>query len=605
MRRAQAQTLRDKHLPAPIGGQNAVSPASAMGPLDASYVYNVIPDDKGLRVRLGYQEWVTGLTGGIDGRVASMLAFTGSAENGSGNKLFAVTSGGIWDVSASTASPSQSLAFTSLANAAGYGTASAFSTLAGRFLIYCDEENGLHVYSESSATWTAATAGTTQEWEASTDYIVGDRVTNSGNIYECITAGTSDSSGGPTTSGADITDGDAHWKYISAIVSQVIGPSLADQQAGFELDPANLAYVTVWKSRLWLVEKNTSRAWYGGVNSIFGTYTSFDFGSRMKAGGPLVGLYNWSYDGGSGLDTLLVGVSGGGDIVIYQGTDPTSASTFGLKGVWTVGGVPKGRSIATDTGGDLLVISSLGVVPLSRLVVGGEEFDQSQYATAKIGPVFTRLVSLYGGYRGWAIVTHPTDNALLVLVPTGGDGQPGEQVAMSFASKGWFPYRDLPMISAVVWNGELYFGTADGRVCRHTGYVDDVKLDDATDYDAVSFSTLTAYSNLGSARNKQVQLIRPVILSETPNAQVQTAALYDYDFNEPSATGLDAGGGGDSAWDEALWDSAVWGGEHSTSQPIGGAAGMGRAVAISIQGEAIGRTTIVGVDVMWTEGGVL
>ena len=48
-------------------------------------------------------------------------------------------------------------------------------------------------------------------WEASTAYELRQYVINEANVYECVTAGTSASSGGPTTTAAEITDGTAVW----------------------------------------------------------------------------------------------------------------------------------------------------------------------------------------------------------------------------------------------------------------------------------------------------------------------------------------------------------------------------------------------------------
>ena len=57
---------------------------------------------------------------------------------------------------------------------------------------------------------------TPSAWQNTHAYIVGDRVLNdTGKIYECITAGTSAGSGGPTGTGQNITDGTAHWKWIA------------------------------------------------------------------------------------------------------------------------------------------------------------------------------------------------------------------------------------------------------------------------------------------------------------------------------------------------------------------------------------------------------
>lgn len=53
-------------------------------------------------------------------------------------------------------------------------------------------------------------------WVGTTAYVAGNRRKNSGNVYLCITDGTSAGSGGPTTTDADITDGTAHWRFLGA-----------------------------------------------------------------------------------------------------------------------------------------------------------------------------------------------------------------------------------------------------------------------------------------------------------------------------------------------------------------------------------------------------
>ena len=63
----------------------------------------------------------------------------------------------------------------------------------------------------SDATLAALTA-----WASTTAYVLGDRRSNGGNSYVCITAGPSAGSGGPTTTSPDITDGTVHWRYLGA-----------------------------------------------------------------------------------------------------------------------------------------------------------------------------------------------------------------------------------------------------------------------------------------------------------------------------------------------------------------------------------------------------
>lgn len=601
-RKARRQTVQSATLQAPVGGMNTVAPASDLPELDCIALYNMVGSEFGLRSRLGYEEWVTGL----DGPPLTELPFSGSSANGAGDRFYATTTTGIWNATVSTSSPSRTVSFGTTTGSAGYGISAVVANLGGHFLLYCDEANGLYFYSENSTTWTKAVAGVTQTWAIQTAYLVGNHVVNdSGKVYVVTTAGTSATSGsGPTGTGSSISDGSVVWDYVSPAVSNAIGPSLADQQNGLSIDPAHFAFVTIWKNRVWYIERDTSRAWYGEVNAFLGTFASFDFGLKLQHGGPLAGLYNWSYDGGSGMDTRLVAISAAGDVAIYGGTDPTSASTFGLVGCWYVGGVPSGRRLATDYGGDILINSVLGTLSLSKLVVGDPLVDRTQYATFKIGNLFSFLANTYRTLPGWALHIHPEDNILLILVPQGA-GQPTLQLAYSFATKGWSQYRDLPMVSAAAWNGTLFFGTSDGRICRHTGYVDNVLLSDPSSFLPVNWSVLSRYENLGNANQKRVTMLIPTIISETPSPSYSIQAKYNFDLTEAPLPSFMAQGTDLAVWDGAIWDQSLWAGDSVASQPLTGAFGLGRDVAVAVRGAAISRTVLVDVKVMFEQGGML
>jgi hypothetical protein len=433
-----------------------------------------------------------------------------------------------------TSTESLAIAFPVTSGDAGFGTfCLTVNSANARFLVYCDEENGAFLYTESSDTWAQITA------------------------------------------------------------AQITG-----------VNPENLVFCTVWKSRLWFVERDTTKAWYLAANAVIGAASVFDFGNRMQRGGDLRGLYDWSYDGGSGLDSSLVAVSGSGDVVIYQGTDPASASTFGIKGSWSVSGVPKGRRIAVDHGGELLVLSVLGPIPLSRLVTGAPETDGKQYSTHKIANLFSSLASIYRFQNGWSLFIHPTDNALVVTVPNG-EGQATNQLVMALGTpyKGWSRYRDLPLYSAGVWNGDVYFGTTDGRICKNAGYVDGMLLSDPSAYDPVDWSLLTSFQSPAPGRTVQVTQIRPRILSQEFSPTISAAARYGFDLSEASEPV--AGAAASNAWDTAIWDTTLWASEFTESHPIIGGSGMGQNVAVALRGSAISRTTVVEIEVMFKEGGAM
>jgi hypothetical protein len=556
-------------------------------------------------VRLGYKEWLTTL-----GAVArTMVPFVGSAASGAANRLFCAASDGIYDVSTSGAGTgSQVISFGTTGGDAGRGVSCVAATPAGRFLLYADEDNGLHIYAESTGLWEAAATDTTVLWAGSAAYVVGDRVVNGGNVYTCTVAGTSAASGGPTGTGASIADNTVTWQFIHAQAAHAIGESQADRAAGFAFDTANFAAVMVWKSRVWLVEKGSTRAWYSGINAIYGTYTSFDFGSKMRSGGPLANLYDWSYDGGSGMDSLLVAISTAGDVVIYGGTDPTSAATFGLKGSWSLGGVPAGRNIATANGGELLVLSLVGIVPLSVLVKG-KAGDARGVVVQRLRHRENRqplqpLASAAKTLKQWAIHIHPTDNTMLVLVPQSADDVPTQQLAMSFATKGWGATGTCPCCVRASGTGSSTSGRTTAASASTTATWTTSRLDNTT-FTAVAWSILTGFDNLGNARQKKVELIKADMQSQSPNPVIETQALYDLNTTEPAPPAASGVGGG-SGWDSATWDASVWGGDYSGSVQLqGSTGGPGISVAIAARGNAVTRTVLNGFHVFFRQGGIL
>lgn len=524
------EAARTGHFPAPVGGINSVGSGLGLPPTDCVKAINVVAAENGVRVRYGEQEWATGCTGDGDDTVRTVLSFLGS----SSSALFAVTNTGIWDVSSSTATPSQVVTFPSSSGNAGWGVACTYVASGGHYLFYADEANGLYRYSESGATWTKVAMGS--------------------------------------------------------------GPGEIDG-----VDPADVAFVTSFKGRLWVVERDTASAWYLPVGQVAGTAAEFPVGTQFSHGGTLLSLHSWTYDGGSGVDDSLVMLATGGDVLVYQGTDPSSPDTFALRGVWYAGPPPAGRRAATDLGGALTLITRRGLLAMAKLVVSSQD-KEAETTTAKIGPLLNATMVERANTRGWALVQHPEDATLLLLVPRG-SGEYAFQLAQSSASGGWFLHRGLDMTAAEPWEGKLYYGTSDGRVCVNTGYLDGVTLADPDAFTPIDWSLLTAATDFGSPVQKQVGLIRPLILSDGLSPSFVVQARYGYSQREVDPVSLLTGGA--NTWDSGVWDEAVWGGEYTPVQKVRGSFGMGTAVAIAMRGVAVSRTVLIGFDLTYEAGGFL
>jgi hypothetical protein len=725
-------SIQTVHLPAPVGGLATLEAAGAMPANKAILLFNMIPSEYGLRARLGSREVCRGLTGAGDTYVRSILPFTGSTDAGSGNKLFATTSTGIWDVSESGfVSGSAYAAATAYvtgnavtlggqdyicleggtSHAGGAPPAWAASTIYRLWDLVTSSGNVYCAYvleatsgsalmapsgagdftdTEGSFTWlyVGPSGGISNNkslpppWAALTAYTIGSRVIFEGRVYHCINPGTSGATeptsagtgyGDNVTDGASviwapaahngeaygsaffttidsdsIPDGTATWRYAPENVAPSIVHAFADSsgRAGHGVthvqvtagghfllywdevnglhvytestglwaapaegvgateisgvNPANLVAGTVWKGFIVHIERDSARVWFSDAGSIYGAASPLDTAFKLKAGGNLVCAGTWTYDAGAGMDDALVFVSRGGDVLVYQGTDPSSADTFAMQGAWQAGTMPAGRELLTDLGGEMLVVTRMGLLPMSKLVVGGA-IKSEQYQTADIGPLFNEAMLAKASIPGWTMRLHPEENALMVTVPTQ-EGQPTTQLVMSLATKGWARYRDLDMYSSGVFDGKMYFGTVDGTVCINDGYVDGRPLYEPESYEPVQYSMIGAFQGLGNGRQKQIQIIRPYFMDRSP-ATFDVGARYDFDISELE-TVTDATGTA-SAWDSGLWDSAVWGGDYTPESQVRGACGMGVHAAIALRGEASDRTILTGFDVGFTQGGLL
>jgi hypothetical protein len=78
------------------------------------------------------------------------------------------------------------------------------------------------------------------------------------------------------------------------------------------------------------------------VGAISGTAAIFDLGSLMSKGGYINAIATWSIDTKQSVDEYIAFISSEGQVFVYEGTDPATAPTFALVGVYNLG-APIGR----------------------------------------------------------------------------------------------------------------------------------------------------------------------------------------------------------------------------------------------------------------------
>jgi hypothetical protein len=372
----------------------------------------------------------------------------------------------------------------------------------------------------------------------------------------------------------------------------------------------HIRFIASFKDRLWFALEGTSDVYYLGLAAITGAAVKFGVGAKTAHGGYTVGMWNYTRDGGDGIDDFLTIMTRGGDLLVYQGYDPASSSSIELVGQWYVGDVPEGRRLVSEFGGDLLLLTTFGVFSLSKLLSGGLISDPDFYLTYKVARLVRDVMSTNSGSRGWEVKIHNREAVLILGMPRV-NSRPYRQYVMNLNTGAWGMWKDIPALCFETHNNEMYFGTSllDGAdnasLYYMTGSTDAVTLAGAS-AGLVEFTLLPAFSHFGlPGKWKRVHFIRPVFTSELPPSYI---AIPQYDFHSSElelSVGLPGTVTG-SIWDTDLWDAAEWWtGYLQPIESIGGGVDMGRNVSYVLKGSSASDTTYIGADIMADAGGLL
>jgi len=553
-------TAQSASLMASVGGVNALDSLMGMPINDAIFTFNLMPVEYGMQLRRGYQAWATGL----QGDVRTIVPYDSSQETAGFDKLFGVTEYGIYDISSPI--------------------------------------TGGHIATEDGICLTTEEGDEIVDQEyvppvALVDF--ADQTDPSG--YGVVTEWTTDAS----EHYLFYADGqNGLYQYTESLGWEVPSGWTYDPGSGSTAFPVeDVAFIASHKLRLWVILKDSDDAYYSDVASVAGDFTKFTFGAKMPHGGWLQGLYTWSIDGGNGMDDYLVGISRGGDVLVYQGSDPTQPD-WQMVGSWFIGETPKSRRIAMDYGSDMYILSVYGITSLRDLLQGTVAEIYSNSPSAKVNRFLRTDVSTGLDRYEWSLTTYPGDGFLQVITPEPAN-TPYIQYCQTLSTKAWGFWEGVPMICGASWLGDYYMGGVDGEVYLYDGTLDGTNFCGFVG-DPINFRTLTSFQppNGNRATNKRAGVVRTIGL-RSGSANMRPTVVYDYNINPMLPTVLPAASTGASLWGSAVWGLSVWGGTTTDSAIKTGVSGMGRVMAIGLVGSSSVRLTVVGWDITFVEGGLM
>lgn len=414
-------------------------------------------------------------------------------------------------------------------------------------------------------------------------------------IFAAATTSIYNITAGGTISVADVTGlTNARFQYINFSTSGgkfLLAVNGADKLQGYDgtnwyadgggahditgLDTINIISINSFKSRVWLIEKNSTKAWYLPLNSIAGAATSFDLGSLFRLGGTLMGMVTWTVNDTNGMNDYAVFVSSEGEVAVYQGYDPAFASTFSLVGTFRIGR-PIGRRFYCKDGSDIILITADGVVPLSKALLT----DRSQLRVAlsdKIVKLISNDVMSYSANYGWQVLLYPIGSKLIINVPQT-ESSRSYQYVMNTIHGAWCTFGKTfsPWNAACfeLFNDGVYYGTNGAVFLCDSGSTDD----DA----AITADAKPAFSYFKrKGQEKYFTMARPIFQLD---GSITAAIDLNVDFEDrfPTSTPTVASGSSGATWDLAPWDTSSWGGTNAIEKDWQTVNGIGYAAALRV-----------------------
>lgn len=357
--------------------------------------------------------------------------------------------------------------------------------------------------------------------------------------------------------------------------------------------------VWTYANRLFFTEKDTLTAHFLPVDSIAGAAAQISLAGVFRLGGSLLFGATWSMDAGDGLDDKCVIVSDRGEVAVYEGTNPASAADWRLAGVYQITR-PLGRNAVMRAGGDLLIATESGLVPLSQVVQKDTAALSMASVSAPILPLWVASSAVHD--KPWSIAKWPEKSVMVLAMAS--DTADDVTLCCNLETGGWSRWTNLGARCVHHFDGYVFAGGNSGIVRRlETGGNDMGQI-----YTAVYGGAHESMNAPGV--QKTIHQARALFRTSHPiNPYVSAQTDYIFEASPPPPTENYQAVG---VWDSSVWDDGVWDGRSQTTALSSYWRSVGRtgyAIAPELQ-LSFGETAppdveLVGIDMTYSAGALV
>lgn len=353
---------------------------------------------------------------------------------------------------------------------------------------------------------------------------------------------------------------------------------LSSGLSGYTLNPNKFIQVLSHQQRLFFVLNNSTQVWYFPVQSISAPAGAnganvIDVGSFVDKGSYVVSITSLTLDGGNGPNAFLVIATNKGQIVIYQGTDPTNANAWSLVGTYDLP-PPLGTRCFRKIGSDVAYLSTQGLIPLSKALPFNPAAQRSVAFTLSIQNTMLLSAQTYAANQGWETTLFDQQGLMIVNIPVTTNNYQ-QQYVMNLLTGKWCQFTGWYANTFAIFNENLFFGDNTGNVnMAYTG---------RTDFsNAISADMKCAFNFFEApGRLKNMTMVKPYMIVDgffTPTFNVNV----DFGDVSPTAPVINTQPTG-ALWDSALWDSGLWSGGNNVSALWQNVNALGTALAVRMK----------------------
>lgn len=256
----------------------------------------------------------------------------------------------------------------------------------------------------------------------------------------------------------------------------------AGTYSGSGLTDTNLYGSITFKGRVYYWEAAQRFFWYAAAAAFQGALAKYDVSTFCRTAGYIVSMCPMTNDGGNGPDDYLAILFSSGEVLMFQGDDPASATSWQMIGSFLTAAM-LGRRCWAIVGSATLVVTKQGVVDLAKaLAVGPSD------ASATVG---IQLRDFEETNTIENVLVHDVRNRILWLVnrnDNGSDDVVARIYGMDVDSRSWF--RATGIESSTTYN----VGYSNGRVMYAKGQV--IHFGPDRDHDGTSNDSMTG-GNIG------------------------------------------------------------------------------------------------------------